>query len=216
MSIAFRETVQRASVGERKYIRYFDGRGHFAHLKLQLVPRSGESCSITRSPELNIPEDCYHAARTAIARKLDAGPIAHLPMHGLEVRLLGGTYLECHSSPEAFAIAASMAFDDALTLALPVVLEPWTMLRLRVEDDVLTSVLQKLTRLVGLVNASISQSEIFVLDVEIPVRLLRPICQTLGLRYPRTSALPASRQYRPLQGSLPPEIHPQAGFGEWT
>lgn len=153
-------------------------------------------------------------------RKLDAGPIAYLPMHGLEVQLLGGTYLECHSYPGAFAIAASMAFDDALTRALPVVLEPWTMLRLRVEEDALTGVLEKLTRLIGLVHASISapisQSQIFILDVEVPVRLFRTICQTLGLRHTQTFALPASRQYRPLQGSLPPEIYPQTGFGEWT
>jgi translation elongation factor EF-G len=112
--IAFRETILQAAVGERKYIRYFEGRGHFAHLKVQLLPRPGELCALTRVPTLEIPEECYHAARAAIVRRLESGPIRHLPMHGLEVQFLAGTFMPRYSYPEAFALAAQMAFDDAL------------------------------------------------------------------------------------------------------
>jgi hypothetical protein len=82
--IGYKETIQRAAIGDRKYIRFFDGRGHFAHLRLQLTPRPGEFCVVTKSDNLEIPEPCYNAARAATFRRLEYGPIHHYPMFGIE------------------------------------------------------------------------------------------------------------------------------------
>ena len=216
LPMAFRETIQDAAIGERKYIRYFAGRGHFAHLKIQLLPRPGELCALTRAHTLEIPDDCYHAARAAIVRRLDAGPIRRFPMHGLEVQFLSGTYLPRHSYPEAFALAAQMAFDDALAHASPVIIEPWVLLRLPMRPDVLAEVFKTLTRLLGKVDASVAFSETFSVDAESPRRLVPRICHVLGLRQPQTLALPSSREYRPLQGSLPASSELSAGLSDWT
>ncbi|MBB6146531.1 translation elongation factor EF-G [Silvibacterium bohemicum] len=214
--IAFRETVRSAAVGERKYIRHFEGRGHFAHLKLQLLPVPGHACSVTCVPELSLPEDCYHAVRAALFSRLDCGPAARYPMHGVEVRLLEATHLPRHSHPEAFALAAGMAFDEALLAASPVILEPWTGLRLNVEQNALVEVLGTLTMLIGNVDVSVSFTETFVLKVEIPRGLLPRICQMLGLCRPLTFSLPASREYRPLQGAAANDDRTRPGFEDWT
>ena len=128
--IAYRETIRRTVIGERKYIRYFDRRGHFAHVRLELVPRPGQPPAISRADDLPLSDACYHAARAALFRKLEQGPLRRCPMTALEARLLAATYLERFSYPEAVAQAACMAFDDAVFRADPTILEPWIGIRL--------------------------------------------------------------------------------------
>lgn len=119
--VPYRETIVRSSVGERKYVRYFDGRGRFAHLRVELLPRPGELPSVTAADGLELPADCYHAVRAALFKKIDRGPIRGFPMIGLQVRLLAATYLPAYSYPEAFAAAASMALDEAMIHASPII-----------------------------------------------------------------------------------------------
>jgi elongation factor G len=107
--VAYRETIPRRAVGERKYVRRFDGRGHFAHLRVELLPRPGPLPSVTAVDGLELPEDCYHAARVALFKKFERGPVRGFPLIGFQVRLLDATCLSAYSYPDAFATAASMA-----------------------------------------------------------------------------------------------------------
>ena len=75
-----RESIRRTAIGERKYIRHFDGRGHFAHLALKVSPAPGPDYAIDRERSLAIPEPCYLAARQAIAEAMLHGPLRRLPM----------------------------------------------------------------------------------------------------------------------------------------
>ena len=123
--IGYRETIQRVAIGDRKYVRFIDGRGHFAHLRLQVTPGPGEFCVVTKSDGLEIPEPCYNAARASTFRRMECGPIHHYPMFGIEVQMVGGTYLPKYSHPQAFGFAAEMAFDEAVVHAGLLVMEPW-------------------------------------------------------------------------------------------
>jgi elongation factor G len=113
-SSAYRETIRHSSVGERKYIRYFDGRGHFGHVRLLLTPRPGAPCSVSVDAACALPKEATIAAQHAISERFDRCSHLHLPLIGFDVHLMGGTYLPRHSYPEACAIAACMAFEEAL------------------------------------------------------------------------------------------------------
>ena len=213
--VPYRETIVRSSVGERKYVRYFDGRGHFAHLRVELLPRPEELPSVTAADGLELPADCYHAVRAALFKKIDRGPIRGFPMIGLQVRLLAATYLPAYSYPEAFAAAASMALDEAMIHASPIVTEPWVGLRLRVEDHALSATLDTLTKLLGLVRAEISRGAHFLLETEVPARLNRRVASALGLVLLDTYPLPEAKRYRPLSGPLDQETS-QDVLEDWT
>jgi elongation factor G len=156
--IAYKETIQRAATGDRKYVRFFDGRGHFAHVRLHLIPRPTEFCVVTKSESLEIPESCYNAARASTFRRLESGPVHHYPMFGIEVQVIGGTYMPNYSYPRAFELAASMAFDEAVLRAGPLVMEPWIGVTLSVQPEAISEVLETLTALVGELPASISRT----------------------------------------------------------
>jgi elongation factor G len=213
--VPYRETIARSAVGERKHVRYFDGRGHFAHLQIEILPRPGQLPTVTTGHSLRLPADCVHTARAALLRKMDRGPIHGFPMIGLEVRLLAATYFPAYSYPEAFAAAASMALDEAMIQASPMVVEPWIGLRLRVEDQALSATLNTLTKFLGLVRAEISFGTYFVLDTEIPATLKQRVASALGLSRPETYGLPKSECYRPLSGPVDPPAS-QDSLEDWT
>jgi hypothetical protein len=95
---AYRETIRHSSVGERKYIRYFDGRGHFGHVSLLLTLPPGAPCSVsvarraTRnlralrsllspSPAADLlrgTPDGWHVSTTPFI----SGSVCHRSMHG--------------------------------------------------------------------------------------------------------------------------------------
>ncbi len=214
--MGYRETIQRVAIGDRKYVRFFDGRGHFAHLRLQLTPRPGEFCVVTKSDNLEIPEPCYNAARASTFRRLEYGPIHHYPMFGIEVQMVGGTYLPKYSHPEAFELAAEMAFDEAVLHAGLLVMEPWIGVTLSVEPDAVSEMLTALTALAGEVPASISFKRHFVIHVQVPVRLLARIGQALRLAKLRTFPLPQGQQYRLLTDFIVPDAPPGDPLADWT
>ena len=214
--VAFKETIRRTAIGERKYIRYFDGRGHFAHLKLQLLPHAGEGCVITSATELSIPDDCYREVWSAILRKLNSGPVAHLPMHGVEVRVIAGTHLPKFSYPEAFGIVACMAFDEAMLSASPIVVEPWICMRMRLDAGSISEAFTMLTRLLGRVQTSVSVSDSFFLEVEIPQRIVSRIRVALNLPESKVFCMPATSEYRQLYAAMPEPDHRRPPFQDWT
>jgi translation elongation factor EF-G len=215
----YKETIQRAAIGDRKYVRYYDGRGHFAHVRLHLIPCPGNLRLVTKSNSFEIPEPCYDAARTSILRKLDSGPIHCYPMIGLEVRMLAATFLPKYSYPEAFARAASMAFDEAIRGASPIVIERWSGFILRVDPNAVKETLETLTGVLGEVPASISFStskQYFVIRAQAPVRLLSMFKEVFTLRRLETYLLPEDQQYREMI-DLPPKERPQSSsLDEWT
>ena len=115
--VPYRETIARSALlGERKYVCYLDGRtAIWRILELEILPRPGESPSVTAAEGLPLPADCVHTARAALFERMDRGPLRGFPMIGLEVRLVAATYLPpLIPTPKRSAAAASMALDEAM------------------------------------------------------------------------------------------------------
>lgn len=211
-----RETIQFAAVGERKYIRYFDGRGHFAHVCIHLLPRPGERCSVSVDSTCPIPEQAHPAMRAALQSRFAKG-LRRVPLIGMEARLMGGSHLPNYASPAAFASAACMAYDEALPRAVPVLVEPWIglALRLRPSDD-LPSGLKRLIPILTQMRISATEKDKTMQRIEVPLRLLTTIqeaCRPMGVR---TFPLPPHFQYRPFDAYLA-GLEPSRGYlDEWT
>ncbi len=215
-SIAYRETIRTSAIGERKYIRRLEGRGHFAHLRVGLIPAAGKACSISRGTSLSIPEDCYESARLEIAESLSRGPLQRLPMWGLEVEVIGGTFYDRFSHPRAFAAAARMALDDGLRRACPVLAEPWLGARLRVDEGAVSRVLAGLTDILGILDAKIMRGPHFVVEAQLPERLSEVVRMKFALSSLETFQLPPALQYRPMTLPIPGDAEPSPGWDEWT
>jgi elongation factor G len=214
--LTYRETIRYAAAGERKYIRYLDGRGHFGHIRLQLMPRPGEPCSVSIDAACPLPEESCTAIKQTLGRRFEHGPVRRLPLIGVEVRLTGGSYLPRHSYPEACAMAACMAYNEALQGAGPLVVEPYVGVRLLVEKGSLQRTVDTLTALLGEVRAIHSVTDVAWLDVEIPARLQGAVRSALRLPFVETFLLPKDQQYRPLSESAKESGNLSDFLDDWT
>jgi elongation factor G len=210
----YRETIRYSAVGERKYIRYYDGRGHFGHVRLRLIPHPGESCRVSLDDACSLPGECCRAIQDALMRRFDLEPRSHLGLVGFEVRVIGGNYLDRHSYPEAYAHAARMAFDDALHCACPMIVEPYIGVSLVVELDDLVWTIKALGAMLGEVHTTQRVTDVVRLNIDVPVRLVGTI-RSMRMRIIRQFPIPSDDRYRPILTPRTGDVLPD-DLGEWT
>ncbi len=124
--VAYRETVTKTAQGEGKFIRQSGGRGQYGHCILIVTPKSrGEGFTFTNKVVGgSIPKEFIGPIEKGVREALDNGLIAGFPMVDLDVAVIDGSYHDVDSSEMSFKIAGSMALQDAVKNASPVILEP--------------------------------------------------------------------------------------------
>lgn len=137
--VAYRETVLGAAEVEHKYVKQTGGRGQYGHVKIKMKklepidPEAKIPKNITREDHFEfinsikggvIPQEYIPAVEKGIREAMSRGVLAGFPMVDISVELYDGSFHEVDSSEIAFKIAASMAFQEAVQKAKPVILEP--------------------------------------------------------------------------------------------
>jgi elongation factor G len=124
--VAYKESITRSATAARKYSHQTGGRGMFAGVVLEVSPLdrgSGNKFEADVSAN-DVPKDFHLAVEHGVMDKLNSGVLAGYPTVDVLVKLIGGEFHEVDSSPLAFEIAGSMAVEDAVKLAGPILLEP--------------------------------------------------------------------------------------------
>lgn len=124
--VAYRETITSSTKAEGKFIRQSGGRGQYGHVLIEATPKNrGEgNMFVNKIFGGAIPKEFIPAAEKGIMQALDKGIIAGFPVIDVNVVLYDGSYHDVDSSELAFQIAGSMAIQDAVKKASPVLLEP--------------------------------------------------------------------------------------------
>jgi elongation factor G len=213
-NILFCETIRHSAEGERKYIRYYEDRGHFGHVQLRLISHPGEPCRVTADAACSLPVDCCRAIQEALIRRFDPQPRGRLQLIGVEARLTGGSYLERHSYPEAFAHAACMAFDEALHRACPVIVEPYIGVSLSVEFEKLVGTMKTLGALLGEMRTTQRVTDVLHLKLDVPVRLVGTI-RSMGMHITQQFPIQSDERYRPILTPKTGDAIPD-DLSEWT
>ena len=125
IQVAYRETIELEHKGEGKYIKQTGGRGQYGHVILMVEPCKEKSFILkNKIPRGAIPKEYISSIEKGIQDSLKNGYIGGYPLINVKVTLLDGSYHEVDSSDIAFRIAASMAVQDAIRKAHPLLLEP--------------------------------------------------------------------------------------------
>ncbi len=124
--VAYSETITRPTRAEYRLKRQTGGHGQFAHVVLQLepLPAGGGVVFEDALHGASIPRNYVPAIRAGVVDALQRGTLAENPVTDIRVTLLDGSYHEVDSSDIAFRAAASIAVQDGLSHAAPVILEP--------------------------------------------------------------------------------------------
>ncbi len=123
--VAYRETITKPAAGKEVYKKQTGGRGQYGHVEIEIEPAPTEGfVFVNEITGGAIPKEYIKPVEQGIRDAMERGFLAGYEMVDIKVRLVFGSYHEVDSDERSFHIAGSLAFQDAVKKAGPVLLEP--------------------------------------------------------------------------------------------
>ena len=143
--VAYKEAISKTVEVDSKYVRQSGGRGQYGHAKVRFEPMdaNGEELYKFDSEVIGgvIPKEYIPAIGEGIEEAMKSGVLGGYPVVGVHAFVTDGSYHEVDSSEQAFHIAGSMAFKQAMQKADPVLLEPIMKVEVTMPEEYLGDVI---------------------------------------------------------------------------
>jgi len=158
--VAYREAISRPAKGEGLFKRQTGGHGQYGHCLIEITPaKPGEGYSFSNDTiGGSIPKEYIAPIDKGIQAAAKNGPLGGYEVVDFHVSVYDGSYHEVDSSEQAFQIAGSMAFKDAVAKAEPRLMEPMMKLEIIVPEQYLGDVIGDLTARRGQVQGMESRN----------------------------------------------------------
>ncbi len=153
--VAYRETIRKAAMDvEGKFVKQSGGRGQYGHVVINLEPAvQGKGYEFVDAVKGGVvPREYIPAVDKGIQETLNNGVLAGFPVVDVKVTLHFGSYHDVDSNENAFKMAGSMAFKDAMRKASPVLLEPMMAVVVETPEDYMGNVMGDLSGRRGIVQ----------------------------------------------------------------
>nr|WP_284504735.1 elongation factor G [Caballeronia sp. INDeC2] len=152
--VAYRETVRnKVEDVEGKFVKQSGGRGQYGHAVIALEPDPGKGYEFVDQIKGGvIPREFIPAVDKGIQETLKAGVLAGYPVVDVKVRLTFGSYHDVDSNENAFRMAGSIAFKEAMRRARPVLLEPMMAVEVETPEEFMGNVMGDLSGRRGMVQ----------------------------------------------------------------
>ena len=170
--VAYREAVRKAVEQEGKFVKQSGGRGQYGHVWIKLEPNEAgkgfEFVDMIKGG--SVPREFIPAVEKGLRDTLPNGVLAGFPVVDVKVTLFDGSYHDVDSNENAFKMAASMAFKDAMRKASPVLLEPMMAVEVETPEDYMGNVMGDLSGRRGIVHGMEDQvGGIKLIKAEVPL-----------------------------------------------
>jgi len=154
--VAYRETINKTAEDvEGKFVKQSGGRGQYGHAVITLEPNPGKGYEFLDEIKGGvIPREFIPAVDKGIRDTLNTGVLAGYPVVDVKVHLTFGSYHDVDSNENAFRMAGSMAFKDAMRRAGPVLLEPMMAVEVETPEDYMGNVIGDLSSRRGMVQGT--------------------------------------------------------------
>jgi elongation factor G len=169
--VAYRETVRNKVEGvEGKFVKQSGGRGQYGHAVITLEPDPGKGYEFVDAIKGGvIPREFIPAVDKGIQETLKAGVLAGYPVVDTKVTLTFGSYHDVDSNENAFRMAGSMAFKEAMRRAKPVLLEPTMAVEVETPEEFMGNVMGDLSSRRGIVQGMEDNPTGKVIKAEVPL-----------------------------------------------
>ncbi|HEX8988254.1 MAG TPA: elongation factor G [Rhodocyclaceae bacterium] len=170
--VAYREAIRKAVEQEGKFVKQSGGRGQYGHVWIKLEPNEqGKGYEFVDAIKGGtVPREFIPAVDKGLQETLPNGVLAGFPVVDVKVTLFDGSYHDVDSNENAFKMAASMAFKDAMRKASPVLLEPMMAVEVETPEDYMGNVMGDLSGRRGIVHGMEDQvGGIKLIKAEVPL-----------------------------------------------
>ena len=176
--VAYRETIRKKATGEGKFVRQTGGRGQYGHAVIDIEPLSEEDR--VENPDKIfvfengivggiIPKEFISPIEKGIKEAMTRGVVAGYQLIDIKARLYDGSYHDVDSSEMAFQVAGSMALQDAVKKADPVILEPIMSVEVTTPEDFLGDVMGDLNAKRGRIEGNTERGNAKVITAKVPL-----------------------------------------------
>ena len=169
--VAYKETISAAASGLAEYVKQTGNASEFAVVKLEVEPGetgSGFVFENAARPE-SIPALYIKSIGQGCREAVQSGHLGGYPVVDVKIRLVDGAAHDTDSSERAFLIAGSMAANDALAKAKPVLLEPMMSVEVVTPEDFRGAVQGDLNSRRGQIKGIEMRGILQVVQAEVPL-----------------------------------------------
>ena len=169
--VPYLEAARKPAKAHGRYKKQTGGRGQFGDCHIEIEPGDpGTGFEFEDAIKGGvIPKGFIPAVEKGIAEAMQHGVLAGYPVKDLKVRLYDGQHHRVDSSENAFKVAGSMAFKQAMEDADPVLLEPIMLLTVAVPEDVVGDVVGDLNSRRGRPLGMEAKGSVTEIKAEVPM-----------------------------------------------
>ena len=169
--VAYRETIQKSSSSEGKYIRQSAGRAQYGHVVFEIEPLEGGNGYEFEDKIVGgvVPKEYIVAVQKGLEDAIQSGILGGYPVIGVKVSLVDGSYHEVDSSEMAFKIAASMGFKEAMRKASPILMEPIMSVEVVTPEDYVGDVIGDLSSRRGRIEGMDTRANARIIKSHVPL-----------------------------------------------
>ncbi|VVE67817.1 Elongation factor G [Pandoraea anapnoica] len=145
--VAYRETVRKKVEDvQGKFVKQSGGRGQYGDVVITLEPDKEHPYEFVDAIKGGVvPREYIPAVDKGIRETLNNGVVAGYPVVNVKVTLTFGSYHDVDSNENAFRMAGSMAFKEAMRRAEPVLLEPMMAVEVETPEEFMGNVMGDLS-----------------------------------------------------------------------
>ncbi len=168
--VAYKETIERPAKARGRFIRQSGGRGQYGDVTLEIEPYKEDNFKfINRIIGGAIPKEYIPAVEGGIKEAMLSGVLANYPVTNIKITLLDGSYHPVDSSEIAFKIAASMAFQECMKKAKPILLEPMMEVEIVTPEEYLGSLISDISSRRAKVEGIETKAKVKIITAYVPL-----------------------------------------------
>jgi elongation factor G len=169
--VPYLETIRKPAKAHGRYKKQTGGRGQFGDCHIEIEPAEpGTGLEFIDAIKGGvIPNSFIPAVEKGIAEAMKGGVIAGYPLKDVTVRLVDGQHHSVDSSENAFKVAGSLAFKDAVQNADACLLEPIVKLTIAAPEDSVGDVIGDLNSRRGHPLGMEPKGSVTEIEAEVPM-----------------------------------------------
>jgi elongation factor G len=169
--VPYRETIRKKSIAQGRHKKQTGGRGQFGDCWIEVEPLARSEGYKFEDAIFggSIPRNFIPAVEKGIVEAMEHGVIAGYPVVDVKVKLTDGSYHAVDSSELAFKLAGGLAWNKAMTEAMPVLLEPVMNVEVTAPEENMGDIMGDLSSRRGRPQGSETVGEMHVIKAQVPL-----------------------------------------------
>ena len=169
--VPYRETIRKKANAQGRHKKQTGGRGQFGDCWIEVEPLArGEGYQFEDAIfGGSIPRNFIPAVEKGVVEAMEHGVIAGYPVVDVKVKLYDGSYHTVDSSELAFKLAGALAWNKAMTEAMPVLLEPVMNVEVIAPEENMGDIMGDLSSRRGRPQGSETMGEMHVIRAQVPL-----------------------------------------------